>query len=70
MGFSIILPNYNHGKYLKKRIESILKQTFEDFEVIILDDYSTDDSIQILESYKDSRISHKIYNKKKTGKTI
>ncbi|MFC0427926.1 glycosyltransferase family A protein [Chryseobacterium scophthalmum] len=70
MGFSIILPNYNHGKYLKKRIESILKQTFEDFEVIILDDYSTDDSIQILESYKDSRISHKIYNKKNTGNTF
>jgi glycosyltransferase involved in cell wall biosynthesis len=60
--FSIIIPNYNHARFLKKRIDSVLQQTFTDFEVIILDDCSTDDSIEILDSYKDHRITHRIYN--------
>lgn len=49
---SVILPNYNHGRYLKKRVHSILNQTFQDFELIILDDASTDNSIDIIEEYK------------------
>lgn len=50
---SIILPNYNHKDYLKKRFDSILNQTFQDFELIILDDCSTDNSRHILNQYKD-----------------
>ena len=53
---SIVMPVYNEQKYLKESIESILNQTFTDFEFIILDDGSTDDSILKIESYKDSRI--------------
>jgi len=60
--FSVIIPNYNHARFLKKRIDSVLQQTFTDFEVIILDDHSTDESIEIIESYQDQRITHKIYN--------
>ena len=48
---SIIVPNYNHEKHLAPRLESIFNQTFQDFEVILLDDASTDKSIEVLEKY-------------------
>ncbi len=68
---SVILPNYNHGVYLQERIDSILNQTFQDFELIILDDVSTDNSRDIIEKYKgNSRISNIIYNEKNSGSTF
>jgi len=48
---SVIVPNYNHAGYLKRRVDSILGQTFQDFEVIVLDDCSTDESRSILQGY-------------------
>ncbi|MHB8413052.1 MAG: glycosyltransferase family 2 protein [Candidatus Acidiferrales bacterium] len=48
---SVVVPNYNHARFLRKRIDSILQQTFQDFELILLDDCSTDDSRTILSSY-------------------
>ena len=48
---SIIVPNYNYAHFLDKRIESILKQTYNDYEIILLDDASTDDSVKVLEKY-------------------
>ncbi|HEV2417579.1 MAG TPA: glycosyltransferase [Terriglobia bacterium] len=48
---SVIVPNYNHARFLRKRIDSVLRQTFQDFELILLDDCSTDDSRSILSSY-------------------
>lgn len=48
---SIIVPNYNHAKYLPERLESIFNQTFQDFEVLLLDDASTDDSMEVLRQY-------------------
>lgn len=51
---SIIVPNYNHEKYLPQRLESIFGQTFGDFELILLDDASTDGSRDLLESYRDN----------------
>jgi len=48
---SIIVPNYNHSRFLARRIGSILKQTFQDWELILLDDCSTDDSRSILCRY-------------------
>ena len=53
---SILMPVYNCGKYLRKAIESILCQTFTDFEFIIVDDGSEDDTVAIVESYTDTRI--------------
>lgn len=55
---SVIMPVYNPGRYLVESIESILNQTFSDFELIIIDDASTDNSWKIIKSYskKDSRI--------------
>ena len=57
---SVILPIYNSEKYLKKSIQSILDQSFSDFEVIAINDGSTDNSLSILESFNDRRI--KIFN--------
>jgi glycosyltransferase involved in cell wall biosynthesis len=48
---SVVVPNYNHGRFLRQRIDSILGQTFQDFELILLDDCSTDNSRPILSSY-------------------
>lgn len=46
-----IVPNYNHGKYLSKRLESVLNQTYPLIDIIVLDDCSTDDSRDIIKSY-------------------
>jgi len=48
---SVIVPNYNHARYLVARLDSIFAQTFHDFEVIILDDVSTDDSMAVIAPY-------------------
>jgi len=54
---SVIVPNYNHARFLRRRIDSILAQTFQDFELILLDDCSTDNSRFILrESVSDPRV--------------
>ena len=53
---SIIMPVYNGEKYLKEAIDSILDQTFKEFEFIIINDYSNDDSLKIINSYNDKRI--------------
>ena len=65
---TVIIPNYNHAQYLKRRIDSVLNQTYSDFEVILMDDCSTDNSITIIESYRNHpNISHIIYNKINSG---
>lgn len=51
MRFSVIIPSYNHSKYLPDAIDSVLKQSFEDFEVIVVDDGSTDNSLEIAKSF-------------------
>ncbi|RZK19241.1 MAG: glycosyltransferase family 2 protein [Flavobacterium sp.] len=65
---SVIVPNFNHSKYLKQRIDSILDQTFTDFEVILLDDCSTDNSKSILDTYiGHPKVSHLVYNQFNSG---
>lgn len=53
---SVIMPVFNEEKYLHAAIDSILSQTFDNFEFIIIDDASTDNSLQIIKSYTDKRI--------------
>ena len=53
---TVLMPVYNAGRFINEAIDSILQQTFEDFEFLIIDDGSTDDSVLRIESYKDSRI--------------
>jgi glycosyltransferase involved in cell wall biosynthesis len=50
---SVIIPNYNHARFLPRWIESVLRQTFPDFALILLDECSTDDSRSILSKYAD-----------------
>lgn len=65
---SVIVPNYNHSAYLNERIDSILGQTYQDFELILLDDCSSDDSRDILISYRDNvHVSHIVFNEKNSG---
>ena len=52
---SVIIPGYNHAPYLRERIESVLNQEYPDFEVILLDDCSTDNSADIMQSYASGR---------------
>ena len=53
---TVLLTSYNHGDYIRGSIESILNQTFKDFELYIIDDCSSDNSWDIIQEYKDDRI--------------
>lgn len=68
---SIVLPTYNGSRYIRESIESILKQTYTDWELIIVDDCSTDNTLEIVRGYesKDSRIRviHNVINQKLPG---
>lgn len=67
---SIIVPNYNHARYLPRRIDSILGQSYQDFEVILLDDCSTDESRAVLSRYaNDSRVQI-AFNSVNSGSTF
>ena len=71
MNVSVIIPNYCHARFLNRRIDSVLNQTYDDFEVIILDDCSTDNSRDIIETYRHHpRVSHIVYNEKNSGSTF
>ncbi len=53
---SVIIPSYNHARYLVQAINSVLQQSMDDWELIVIDDASSDDSWDIIESYEDKRI--------------
>ena len=63
--FSIIVPVYNVENYIKKCINSILEQDYSNFEILVIDDGSSDSSISIVNSFEDYRI--KIYKKENGG---
>ena len=65
---SVIVPNYNYAIYLEERMESILSQTYEDYEIILLDDKSTDNSVEIINKYRqNSKVSKVILNETNSG---
>ena len=68
---SVIVPNYNHHLYLPERIGSILSQEFQDFELILLDDCSPDNSVEIFERYRSNpKVSHICVNEQNSGSTF
>ena len=68
---SILVPNYNHAAYLPQRIDSLLAQTCQDFELILLDDCSTDASVEVLERYRSHpRVTQVVANPSNSGSTF
>lgn len=68
---SVIIPNYNHARFLDERIQSVLHQTYQHFEVIILDDLSTDNSVEVINKYKDDpHVSNIVVNEQNSGSSF
>lgn len=71
MSLSVILPNYNHAKYLPQSLEAILKQSYPASEIIILDDASQDESVSLIKSYAKKYPQIKFYqNPKNLGAVL
>lgn len=74
---SVVVPNYNYAKYISKRIDSILRQTYPIYELIILDDCSTDNSAEVIErKIEDIKVKYSelkvrfVKNEKNSGKAM
>ena len=68
---SVIIPNYNHAQFLDERIQTVLNQTYQNFELIILDDKSTDNSLEVINKYKkDPHVSEIVVNEENSGSTF
>lgn len=66
MKVSVVITSYNYDKYIKDAIESILNQSYSDFELVIIDDCSTDNSVEIIKQFEDERIKF-IQNEENLG---
>ena len=71
LSFSVVIPTYNQGFFIKKSISSVLSQTFKDYEIIVIDDYSEDQTQEIVEGFNNKKINYKrMKNKKNIIKEI
>lgn len=66
--FSVVIPLYNKQNYIKETIKSVLNQTFQDFEIVIVNDGSKDDSVKVVESIQDDRIN--LLHQKNSGVSV
>ncbi len=62
---SVVIPTYNRAGLLRRAVKSVLDQTYQDFEIIVVDDCSTDDTQKTLADFKDERIKYVRHNKNK-----
>ena len=62
--FSVVIPTYNQAKHLEEAIKSVINQTLQDYEIIIVDNYSTDETQDIIEKYKSNKIKMIKFNNK------
>ena len=65
--FTIVIPTFNRAVLLREAMQSVLAQTFKDFELIIVDDHSTDDTTNVVTSFHDSRIKYVLNDHNKGG---
>ena len=63
--FSVVIPTHNRSTLLKRALDSVLNQTFQDFEIIVVDDHSTDDTPNIIKKYSDKRLKYAKNNRLK-----
>ncbi len=54
--FSVVIPAYNQAEFLDEAVQSILNQTVQDFEILVVDDASTDNTAEVMLRYHDPRI--------------
>ena len=66
---SIIMPSYNTAPYIRETIQSVLDQTYQNWELIIVDDCSTDNTDEVVASTKDERIRY-LKNEKNSGAAV
>lgn len=62
---TVCIPSYNHGKYIKQALDSVVQQTYTNLEIIVVDNYSTDNTDEVLTKFNDSRI--KVYKNHNMG---
>jgi glycosyltransferase involved in cell wall biosynthesis len=60
---SIIIPTYNRAKFVSRAIDSCLRQTYSEIEILVVDDHSSDETTQVVESYKDPRVKYFLHEK-------
>ncbi len=58
---SVVIPSYNHGSYIGRSLESVLAQSHQDFEIVVVDDGSTDDSVEKIRSFDDPRVTLEVF---------
>ena len=68
MKYSVVIPLYNKEHFIKKAIQSVLKQSFQDFEIIIVDDGSTDRSLEIARKFESEKL--KVYTQPNQGVSV
>lgn len=66
---SVVITSYNHGRFISEAIQSVLNQTFQNFEIVVVDDHSTDDTLDVIRSFEDNRI-HLITSEVNLGVSI
>ena len=54
--FSVVIPTYNHGHLIGRCLSSVLSQSFADWEAIVINNYSEDNTIEVVEGFQDARI--------------
>ena len=62
---SVVIPTFNHAKFLKKALDSVVAQTFQNWEAVVVNNFSTDNTIEVVNSFADPRI--KLFNFSNNG---